>query len=130
MSDQVKFDVHINSPRWGLINIYEFHLDQEHMTIGKKADPNPSICTWNEWGKPLWSTQSELEGGNPFVSALEIELIHPPTIFVRSLETAWKAWRNGFLDDEQVQHEIGVLCEWVNLISFMRPRTDFWRRTF
>lgn len=131
MSERFKFELHLHAPRWGSRNIYEICLDQERMTIGKRADPNPAICSWHEGENTIWSSVKQMyPGRNPLVSKLQEDLIQPPVIFARALEVAWRGWRIGLLDDDQVQYEMCVLFEWVNIVTSARPRTDFWERLF
>lgn len=131
MSEKFKFELRLRAPRWGATNIYEIHLEKDCMTIGKRVDPNPVVCSWYEGENTIWSSASPLyPGRNPLVSKLQEDLIQPPVIFPRALEVAWRAWRIGLLDDEQVQFEMSVLFEWVNIVTSARPRTDFWERLF
>lgn len=131
MTDLVEFEMYLFSPRWGIYNTYEVYLSQLRLQIGQKAERGVAICTWNEGSLPVWSnTCAELLDRNPLEAILEKDLIHPPTNFVRALQVAWRSWRIGILSDDQVKYEIKVLCEWVNIVSAGRPRTDFWKRVF
>lgn len=101
------------------------------MTIARKADLNPVICAWHEGENPIWScARVQYPGRHPIVSKLQEDLIQPPVIFARALESAWRAWRIGVLNADDVQYEMSVLFEWVNIISASRPRTDFWKKIF
>ena len=131
MSDQFKFELYLQSPRWGTIIIYHICMELDRMTIGKLADSNPSICSWHEGELCIWSCPKPHDPSrNPIVSKLQEDLIQPPVIFARALEAAWRAWRIGLLEDEEVQYQMSELFEWVNIVSASRPRTDFWRKLF
>ena len=124
MSDQTSFEVRLYSPRYGHEDTYEIKLDREQMNV--KANGKTATCSWVE-GKDLkWSGYSE-SSGNPLEEILENDRIFPPTVFVRALEYAWIAWRDGILDDQKISQEVQELCEWVNEVSHGKPQTDFWR---
>ena len=131
MSEKFTFELHLHAPRWSTTNIYEIHLEPDCMTIGKRGDRDPVLCSWHEGENTIWSSARQLyPGRNPLVSILEEDLIQPPVVFARGLEVAWRAWRIGLLDDDQVQFEMSVLFEWVNITTAARPRTDFWEKRF
>lgn len=131
VSETFKFELYLSSPRWGTANVYEIHLQKDRMTIGRRADPNPVVCSWHEGENAIWTSARPLyPSRNPIVSKLQEDLIQPPVAFARALEVAWRAWRIGLLDDEQVQFEMSVLFEWVNIVTSARPRTDFWGKLF
>ena len=46
------------------------------------------------------------------------------------LEGAWKAWRNGDLNDVTVNQELQAVADWQNTITKTKPQTDFWSRYF
>ena len=126
MSDQISFKVRLYSPRWGHEDTYEIKLDSEQMRVesGKTAE-----CSWLEGTDPKWSGYNETIG-NPLEKILENDSIYPPTVFIRALEYAWMAWRDGTLDDQKVLQEVQQLCQWVNEVSQSQPKTDFWRKIF
>ena len=131
MTEKFSFELHLHAPRWGTTNTYEIQLEPDCMTIGKRGDRDPVVCSWHEGENPIWSCARQLyPGRNPLVNILQEDLIQPPVILVRSLELAWRAWRIGLLDDDQVQFEMSVLFEWVNITTTARPRTDFWKKRF
>jgi hypothetical protein len=127
MSDQTSFDVRLYSPRWGHEDKYEIKLDRDQMRI--EGVHESAVCSWVEGGDPKWSGYGEGDG-NPLEKILENDKIYPPTVFVWALEYAWRAWRDGRLDDQQIQEEVQQLCEWVNQVSRTRPKTNFWRGAF
>jgi hypothetical protein len=131
MSDRTQFGTTIYSAKYGTDDEYTIVMERNQMTIGRAGDPNPSICTWKEGRDPTWSTDfPQFVDRNPVESTLENEHVYPPTIFVRALEAAWRAWRHNELNNEEVESEINALCEWINTTTKSRPKTDFWRRIF
>lgn len=112
------------------MNVYEIRLEKEQMQVRKIGGIQPTVCKWNDGKSLVWSGDPQCGNLHPLLGSFAKDSIHPPAIFVRSLEMAWRAWRVGILDDEQVQYEIGLLFEWINLVSATRPKTDFWRRVF
>lgn len=127
MSDQNNFEICFYSPRWGHEDTYKITMDRQQMRIDGVM--KHAICTWVENKNPRWTGHNE-GIGNPLQNVLENDSIYPPTVFVRALEHAWTAWRDGKLDDQQVQIEVQQLCDWVNKTSRNRPNTDFWRSIF
>ena len=127
MSDQTSFKVHLYSPRWGRDDTYEIELNMEQMSV--KGVNKTAACNWVEGKDPNWSGYNE-SLGNPLEKILENDSIFPPTVFVRALEYAWMAWRDGTLDDQKISQEVQDLCEWVNEVSRGKPQTAFWRKMF
>lgn len=127
MSDIARFEAVLHSPRCGLDRTCSLRLEREKATFG--LDAKTATCSWPEGSDPIWSGYAPGRG-NPVEEILENDKIYPPTIFVRALEYAWEAWRDGRLDVEAAQREMGELCKWVNDMTDNRPRTNFWRMTF
>jgi hypothetical protein len=99
------------------------------MKVEKVGSLSYAVCSWVENRDPDWSGSNNLIG-QPLESILENDSIFPPTIFIRALEYAWQTWRNGELNDEQIRVEITILCEWLNMVSKSKPKTEFWRSKF
>lgn len=129
MSEQTCFEVHLYSPRWGREDTYEIKLDREQMIIKGVGAGKTVLCSWIEGRDLKWSEQIG-DTGNPLEKILKKDSIYPPSVFVRALEQAWIAWRDGTLDDQKVSQEVQELCEWVNEVSRRKPKTDFWRNKF
>jgi hypothetical protein len=47
-----------------------------------------------------------------------------------ALESAWRAWGDGSLDDSQIEKEIQMLFEWLNVVSKKQPKSEFWISVF
>jgi hypothetical protein len=127
MSDQTSFEVQLYSPRWGHEDTYEIQLDREQMRV--KGVNKTAVCSWVEGRDPKWSGYNE-SIGNPLEKILENDSIYPPTVFIRAMEYAWMAWRDGTLDDQKVLQEMQQLCEWVNEVSSSKPKPTFGRGCF
>lgn len=127
MSDQSSFEIRIYSPRWGHEDTYKIKLDRQQMRIDGVM--KHAVCSWVEDRDPKWSGHNE-GVGNPLENILENDSIYPPTVFVRAIEYAWTEWRDGNLNDQQVQDELQKLCEWVNEVSRSKPKTSFWQKMF
>ncbi|SRR6266498_4631256 len=128
MSDQVIFEVRLYSPRWGIEDVYQIELTHAQMKFIRPS--TQAVCSWHERSDLTWSAGDSIFLGNPLLHILENDYIYPPSIFIRALEAAWKAWRNGTLKDKKVEAEFLQLCEWVNKASRRKPRTKFWRSVF
>jgi len=127
MLEQIKFNIAIYSPRWGHDDSYRFEINKHRMKIrnaGKEA-----ICLWVEGHDPKWSGHDSLTG-NPLQNILENDSIYPPSIFVSALTSAWEAWRMDDIDSDQLKSEISELCNWLNVVSTNRPKSEFWRMIF
>ena len=129
MSDQTRFEVRLYSPRWGHEDTYEINLDREQMRVKGKGVGKNAVCSLVEGRDPEWSGYND-SIGNPLEKILKNDSIFPPTVFVRALEYAWDAWRDGTLDDHEILKEVQELCEWVNEVSRSKPKTAFWRKMF
>ncbi len=126
---QCVFRVNIYSPRWGHDDGYEFSLDENQMEITGGGGGKSAVCKWVEDRDPIWEGYYD-STGNPLVNILENDLIYPPSIIISAIESAWKAWRDGELDNEEVESEINALVEWLNNTSTNKPQTDFWQKIF
>jgi hypothetical protein len=127
MSDETSFDVRIFSPRWGHEDTYQINVSRDHLRftgVGKGAE-----CNWIEGRDPKWSGYNDIIG-NALENILANDSVYPPTVFVRAIESAWRAWRDGTLDNAQLETELGVLCEWLNTITKAKPTTKFWIGVF
>lgn len=128
MSNKVNFEVMLYSPRWGTEDAYQIELTHKQMIF--KRPTTQAVCSWNDGTDPAWSGGSTTYMGNPLLLMLENDYIYPPSIFIRAVESAWKAWRRGELKDKKVETELTQLCSWVNKMSKRKPRTKFWRSVF
>lgn len=128
MSERMNFEIMIYSPRWGHEDAYEINVSRNEMIVKGKGHEQ-AICSWVENRDPVWTGYNEAIG-NPLQNILENEKIYPPTVFTRALESAWRAWRDNTLADEQLNSEVQVLCEWINVVTRNMPKTDFWRKIF
>jgi hypothetical protein len=127
MSDKKSFVVGIFLPRWGHEDTYQFNVSLEQLSFtggGKEA-----ACKWVENREPKWSGYNDTIG-NPLEKMLEDDSVYTPTVFIKAIEHAWMAWREGILDDAQLETEVEMLCEWLNAITIAKPTTAFWRRFF
>jgi hypothetical protein len=126
MSKELTFTVNIYSPRHGHDDRYQFTLTEQSLYIkgGKQA-----TCTRHEDGNLSWSGHRSALG-NPFVKILENDQIFPPSILAMAIESAWEAWLEDRLDDDQVREELIDLFDWVNISSRNKPHSDFWSGIF
>jgi hypothetical protein len=80
-------------------------------------------CIWRDNLDPQWQ-------GESLESILQNDSIYPPAIFKDLIEHAWKAWRDGELDNAAVNDELQVLATWLNKITAAKPATEFWKKYF
>jgi len=126
MSDQTSFEVSLYSPRWGHDDIYTIKLERTLLTF---SNGNSALCSMDESGNLKWTGYRQ-GIGNPLVEILENDSIYPPSVFVSGIEYAWMDWKNGILNDQNVQEEVQHLCEWVNTVSKSKPQSKFWLSKF
>ena len=131
MSDRTAFQATLYSPRSGTADPYDFDISRRHMKIEKAGSKSHAECTLIEGQDPTWSSsERSFIDGHPLIQILENDAIYPPSIFIRALEHAWRAWRDNELSDTELQTEIGHLFNWVDATTANLPRTDVWRRIF
>lgn len=111
----------IYSPRWGHTDRYTFELTREAMTISMLA--RKGKCTWRDNLDPVWT-------GESLEDMLRNDMIYPPSIFPALVEHLWKSWRNGEIDSSHVDSELQEIIVWLNKITEVKPKTDFWKRYF
>lgn len=114
-------ELKIFSPRWGNNDTFIFSLDCDSMEINMQG--RNAKCRWLEDSDPEWS-------GEPLKHIMSNDKIYPPEIFQGLIEHAWKEWRNGEINDEQVKVELNELASWLNIITQAKPATEFWRKYF
>lgn len=115
--NETTIDLEIYSPRWGHDDTYSVHLTKDVMTITQGG--RTARCTWLENLDPKWDGE-RLEG------ILNNDSIYPPAEFEDMFEYAWKAWRNGDINDKTVDQELQAVADWLNTITRTKPQTDFW----
>lgn len=121
--NELKFELRINSPRWGREDTYEFTLTEETLEIRNQENKKTSKCLWVENRDPEWS-------GESFVRILTNDSICPPYNINDLLEHAWLEWRDSNLSDGVVQEEIKAIWNWLTEITKQKPETEFWRKYF
>ena len=121
--DEITLEVPVFSPRWGHDDIYTITLSRESMKI--THHPRGAICRWVENQDPEWqSTDGSLFG------IFRNDSVTAPENFLDALEILWLNWRNGEINNEQVNDELKALFEWLNITTKSKPKTDYWRRVF
>jgi hypothetical protein len=117
----IVFELEIYSPRREYNEKCEIELTQKFMKISMGVNKSKATC--DELCDPVWSLQSidEMMRNNG---------IYSPAITQNLFEYAWKAWRNGDLDDAEVKAELAKVTEWVNEVSRLKPQTSFWEGYF
>lgn len=109
------------SPRWGHADRYEFEFSMEHLTIKQLA----RVCaaTWHDNIDPEW-------GGESLTDILGNDSIYSPHNLESLLEHLWRAWRDGELNNAQLQAELTAFADYINASTAAKPQTEFWTRTF
>lgn len=80
-------------------------------------------ATWVEGCDPEWS-------GEDLERIMSNDSIYPPAITRDLFERAWKGWRDGELNDEQVDVEMKLVGDWINTVTHAKPESDFWKMYF
>ena len=113
--------LNIFSPRWGHEDTYTVELSRDFMEISMKM--RKTKATWDESSDPEWSGKS-LDG------IMNNDNIYPPAITRDLFERAWKAWRDGELNDQEVEKELHLVADWVNAVTRSKPNSEFWAKYF
>ncbi|AFW97315.1 hypothetical protein ANA_P30010 (plasmid) [Anabaena sp. 90] len=111
----------IYTPRWGNNDTYTFEFGEQSMSvsmIGPKA-----VCTYIPGRDPVWSGDS-LEG------ILRNNLVHPPVSFQDLIEHLWNSWRDGDINEAELNKELQEVIVWLNKITKLKPKTEFWSQYF
>ncbi|MBI5404383.1 MAG: hypothetical protein HY959_13420 [Ignavibacteriae bacterium] len=119
--DEAIVELEIFSPRWGHTDTYEFIFSRNNIVI--KQGARIAKCEWIENRDAEWS-------GDNLYQILNNDSIYPPENFQRLIENAWEAWRDGELDNTELNEELKELEKWLNIISETKPKTDFWIKRF
>mmetsp|Transcript_29407 Transcript_29407/g.77078 ORF Transcript_29407/g.77078 Transcript_29407/m.77078 type:complete len:120 (+) Transcript_29407:108-467(+) len=114
-------ELEIFSPRWGHEDTYEVNLTQDLMEVS--MDMRKCKLTWIDGCDPEWS-------GEALEDIMGNDNIYPPAVTARLFEYAWKAWRDGELNDQAVADELRMVADWINAGTKTKPRSDFWRKYF
>ncbi|MEH6529569.1 MAG: hypothetical protein V7718_06475 [Porticoccus sp.] len=116
-----KVELHIFSPRWGHEDTYEVELDRDFMEITMQV--RKTRAKWVDNLDPEWS-------GEPLEHIMNNDSIYPPAVTQDLFEHAWKAWRDGDLNDDEVKRELEAVADWINTVTQSKPRSEFWRKYF
>lgn len=127
MPDAATVNLVLYSPRWGRDNTYVLTLNPEKATFS--LDAKSAVCVCDDGSDPVWSGYGVADR-NPVESILENDSIYPPSALVFALERVWQAWKEGGLDNKDLQQRAEELCNWVNGSTGCRPKTAFWRSLF
>lgn len=114
-------DLDIYSPRWGHNDNYTVELDNGFMEITMHA--RKARATYHTDQDPTWS-------GDSIESIMNNDHIYPPAITQDLFERAWKAWRDGELNDQEVEAELKEVATWINEVTKSKPNTEFWNKYF
>jgi len=117
----ISVDLEIFSPRWGHTDTYSVELHNDYMTI--TMSPKVAKVIWVQDRDPQWS-------GESIQKIMNNDNIYPPEITQDLFEQAWKAWRNGELNNAEVNVELQNLAEWINTVTKAKPKSDFWSKYF
>ena len=117
----IEIDLEIFSPRWGHEDTYKVVLNQGYMEITMQM--RRSRATYDDSSDPIWS-------GETLDQIMNNDQIYPPEVTQDLFEHAWKAWRNGDLNDHEVADELKAVADWINATTRAKPRTEFWRKYF
>ena len=115
------YSTRIYSPRWGHEDTYKFEFTRDTMTISMTT--RTAKCVWVENRDPRWE-------GESIEYILNNDSIYPPAILPILYEHLWTSWRNGEIDEAQVDAELQAVTEWLNEITRRKPRSDFWNAYF
>ena len=119
--DSTEVFANFYSPRWGHTDCYSFVFSMNSLTITHHA--RKCSATWEDNADPTWR-------GESFVGTLKNDSIYPPDGLEGLIEFLWKEWRDGQLNDEQLQVELHALVEYINVSTKAHPRTEFWQKIF
>jgi hypothetical protein len=119
--DMVEVFAEFYSPRWGQSDTYSFKFSMEKLEIAHGARHCAAI--WSEVTDPTWI-------GEPRVGTMKNDSIYPPDGIEGLLEHLWTAWRDGELNNDQLQAELTAFAEYVNASTNAKPKTEFWNGIF
>ena len=120
MCTNVELDIY--SPRWGHNDRYIVELNQAYLEIGLSG--RTTRATWRDNLDPDWNSNESIH------DIMNNDSIYPPTILQDLLEHAWLEWRNGNINDQQVDDELQEIANWINTITRSKPNTNFWNSYF
>ena len=119
------FDVY--SPRWGHPDRYSITFSSEQMQINQGSFS--AICVLNENGDPEWSGY-ENGIGNPLMNIFSNDSIYAPEIVPFALECAWEKWRNGSVEESELQNGLEELFSWIDQTAISKPSSKLWNGAF
>lgn len=124
---ECSIDLSIYSPRFGHEDLYEMTMTESELKI--KTGGKEAICNWIDNKDPEWEGYED-HHNNPLLNIFENDSIYAPSIFIFALESAWKEWRDGTIDNNDLGNELNELIDWLNLCSKNKPQSDFWTTIF
>jgi hypothetical protein len=115
----ITIDLNIFSPRWDHDDKYTLVLDSNSMSI--QMQTKKAVATWRDNLDPEWS-------GDSIQDIMINDGIYPPSNIQELFEHAWITWRDGELNDKEVEKELQKLADWINSITRSKPDTELWNR--
>ncbi|WP_394179659.1 hypothetical protein [Marinomonas posidonica] len=115
------FKIEIFSPRWKHNDTYTIEMTPEEMTITMQV--RAATAVWRENLDPEWQ-------GETLERIMSNDHIPAPAILPQLLEHAWEEWRNGDINDAQLQTELEQLANWLNIVTKNKPDSQFWSNYF
>jgi hypothetical protein len=58
------------------------------------------------------------------------DLIYAPEIVPKALEWAWKRWRDGTVDNNEVLTGLAELFQWIDQTARAKPQAKLWHDLF
>jgi hypothetical protein len=114
-------ELEIFSPRWGHEDTYTVNLTQDFMEISMGV--RKCKATYDDCTDPIWT-------GELIDKIMGNDSIYPPVITQDLFEYAWKSWRNGDLNDQEVTKELTMVAVWINTVTKAKPQSNFWQGYF
>jgi hypothetical protein len=117
----------IYTPRWERNETYTFEFSEQSMSVSKIGQK--LTCTCVPGNDPVWSHTS-LDRGNSLERIFKNDSICPPASFEDFIEYLWKSWRDGDINEAELNKELQELIVWLNEITKLKPKTKFWSQYF
>lgn len=112
----------IYSPRWGHNDTYEFDFQNNVLTI--KMNMRITTYTDDPGHDPIRGGSSTLD------QTFTNDSIQAPHGTEDALIYLWQRWREGELNDVQLDEELGLFVEFINATTRSKPTSKFWRGYF
>lgn len=116
----LKYSIKVFSPRWGHDDTWDFYLDGE----GWKVQFGTGTHGCRLHCEDSVNDADEIKEDKQFFHWARNDMINVPEVLPRFLRYLCAEYKEGEINEEQIQEELDALAEWINAVTRFRPTSS------